>query len=538
MKNIKRIIASLCLIAMLLALLAACSKTTSKEQQDTTSTAEASTLSKPKPITITMLNGLADYEYQQPNTFQQGILEKFNVNLKYVQIPPNNFEKIEILFATNSYPEFFPMFWDAYQVKIFQKEKVLRPWGKYFDKMPNYRKLFTDNEWASMISTTSYQDQNYWVPVKNFRKSAQSWVYKKDVFDSVGLQPPQTTDELFDALMKIKKEKIPNLVIPNKTGPFEVINAIYIAFNTSSLVWVDPNTSKLTFSIDNPDFKNAIAYAKKLYMNGLLPVDFPTWTDKQYTNSISKNEAAFMFGWATDPGIFAGLNSNNWAMSPYFIKADKNKKAVYLLEQPWFSWGAAATDKATDEQHAKIAEMLDYFATEKGNRWLNLGEEGKTYTIENGYYKFSKDYQDPKIGNDRNVDNIKLQREGFWITTIRYPDWIVFGMGPEGRGPAVQKGLSVQDDLYNRIITPQLDKLVSPPPYKIVYTPTEEKKEATLRLAIKDLTEKYVLEFIMKENKNPMNDAHWNEFVKELETNKYREWQTLVTQAYNRTNQK
>lgn len=545
MKKAQKILAFALALCCLTAGMTACSEEGQSTANNNSSTANstanttAGTEESEEPVKIGILMGMTDYEYQEPTRFQQEALEKWNIDFEYTQIAPNNFEKIEILFATNSYPEFFPMFWESQQVKVYQQEGMLLPWNEYWDDMPDYRALYTDEEWEETMKVTAYKGQNYFVPTKNFRKASQAWVYKKDLFDEENLEIPQNTDELFDVLMQLK-EKYPKLVIPNKYD-FEVIYSFIQAFDTVTTVGVKANTGELTFNIDDPAFREAIAYCEKLYKNGLFPADFATWTDQQFNQCMADQAAAFVYGWATDITALKTAQADvdpdaDWQMSPYFMKSPDLEKAKVSVEVPYFGWGAAMTDKATPEQQAKIAEMLNDCSTDEGHRWLYFGDAEGVYTIVDGYYKFEGNYIDPELG-DKNANLTPLQQEGFWINTIRYPDWVVYGSSDLGRGPAEHLQDDVFDSLSNMIEENKDDfAIMSTASYPMDYTDEEEEKQSQMYLTISDITKRNILEFITQDTKEVENDDHWNAFVKELEDSKYREWQELYRTVYERSN--
>jgi putative aldouronate transport system substrate-binding protein len=399
-KIIKKLLASIICILLLISILSGCVITrTDNEGKETTykTTESVPDTSADKPIKLSMLFAHAGIEFKKPTLFQKVIKEKFNIEIEYVEVPPNNFEKVEILFATGEYPEFLPQFWDYQQIRNYRREGFLLPLDDIFNKIPNYRKRYTDEEWEEMLKMIAYRDKHHWLPVKNYRKSSEAWIYRKDLFDSLGLQPPKTVDEMYDTLMKIKKENVSELIFAHR---YDVLHSLMIAFATTPTTWVNPITNKFEVGPDTAEFREALKFARELYKSGLLAMDFPTWTPTQFDNAVSKGNVAYIIGYATDINRLKQLMEETipnaeWAISPYFLKADASKPAIFKKEQPWFDWGICITDKTPAEKMDRIAQMIDWFSTREGNDFLWIGPEGVTYDIIDNYYVFKDEYKDP-----------------------------------------------------------------------------------------------------------------------------------------------
>lgn len=272
------------------------------------------------------------------------------------------------------------------------------------------------------------------------------WVYKKSVFDSLGLEPPKTVDEMYETLMKIKQEKVKDLIFSHR---YNVLLSLFIAFGTTSGSWVNPITNKFEFGVETPEFREALKFARKLYKSGLLAQDFPTWTQTQFDTAVGKNQIVYAYAYANSPDGWEKLEAetdpnSDWEMSPYYLKADENKPAVFIKEQPWFSWGIAITDKTPDEKMERIAEMIDWFSTREGNDFLWFGPEGVTYDIIDDYYVFKEGYRDPKDPTGHTALMwAPFQEEGFLINTIAYSNYIVYSQTELGYGPAKPMAKSV-----------------------------------------------------------------------------------------------
>lgn len=539
-RRIKKLVAFIVSGLIIISIFSGCVvKDTNKDDKTPQQTTDKTPDTSNEPIKLSMLFAHAGIEFKKPTMFQEVIKDKFNIEIEYVEVPPNNFEKVEILFATGEYPEFLPQFWETQQIINYRREKLLLPLDSIFDKIPNYRKRYNDAEWEEMLKMTAYKGEHHWLPVKNFRNASQGWVYKKSVFDSLGLQPPKTTDEMYDTLMKIKKEKVKDLIFAQR---YDTLYSIMLAHGTTYGRWVNPITNKFELGPDTPQFKEALKFSRKLYKSGLIAEDFPTWTQTQFDNAVGKNQIVYALGYSGDPANFQKYSAETdpdakWAISPYYLKADADKSALFIKEQPWFTWGIAFTDKMPIEKLEKVAPMIDWFSTREGNDFLWLGPEGVTYDIVGDYYVFKDKFMDPKDETGHTALMWKpFQEEGFLCNTIAYTNYVVFGQTDLGFGPARQLKKGPNDILWDDYITPQIDRLVYAPFYRMDYTPTEEKNNANWGTTINDIIEKYMYAFTMQEDLDPANDADWNKFMEELNKAKFQEYKTMLQAVYERSN--
>ena len=143
-----------------------------------------------------------------PSLLDEVMEEKFGIVNHWEQVPSSSVsEKLNLLFASNDVPDYaWPVGITPDYPKRYGNDGLLLPLNDYFDQLPDYKALYTDAEWETMLKMESNADGKlYYLPKKNYRKTANAWIYRKSAFDEMGLTFPKTIDELYTVLKTIKE---------------------------------------------------------------------------------------------------------------------------------------------------------------------------------------------------------------------------------------------------------------------------------------------------------------------------------------------
>lgn len=90
-------------------------------------------------------------------------------------------------------------------VKKWESSGYLLLIGDYIDRLPNYCKLFSDEDWELLLSYGSSNGKLYMLPTVA-SSDPMTWIYRKDAFDKAGIASfPATMDELYESAKKLKE---------------------------------------------------------------------------------------------------------------------------------------------------------------------------------------------------------------------------------------------------------------------------------------------------------------------------------------------
>ncbi|MDR3167416.1 MAG: extracellular solute-binding protein, partial [Treponema sp.] len=210
----------------------------------------------------------------KPSLLDNKLKEKFNIAINWIETPSTDIEtKLTLMFASGEAPD---IVWQtgintaSAGIQRLWQDGFLAPISDYFDRMPNYRKLYNDAEWQLMFDFNAAADGKiYFIPQRNYRSSSQSWIYRKSDFDKLGLVFPKTIDELMDLLGKIKAaypDSIPLASRSKITGIVKALNNAYKINVDDPYPYIDPDTGAYTdVALFHDQFRRVLQYVNEMY---------------------------------------------------------------------------------------------------------------------------------------------------------------------------------------------------------------------------------------------------------------------------------
>jgi ABC-type glycerol-3-phosphate transport system substrate-binding protein len=165
----------------------------------------------------------------------------------------------------------------------------------------------------SVIDMASYNGRQYFVPM------AFQWnpvFYRADIFDDVGIAPPQTWDELLETCQTLTD---------NGYVPFTVA---ITDWNAPVLRWF----TVLNLRLNGAEFHNALMRGEESYLDDRVRAVFEHWQEAFDHNCFSPTKDSISYGGAVD-------------------QIKNGDAAMYMLGE----WLYESTDDATEE-------LLDFFS--------------------------------------------------------------------------------------------------------------------------------------------------------------------------------
>ncbi len=316
-------------------------------------------------------------------------------------------EQFNLLIAGGEYPDLIQTTWntvpggsakyveDGVIVKLSDYEKYMPNLKKYLDENPELKAQFANED-------GSYE----YIPC--FRADKELRVYlgpliRQDWLDKLGLKMPTNTDELYEVLKAFKTQD------PNGNGKADEIpfggrggdNNSYGIGNITSAFGVYHSyyikNGKITYGMAEPEMKEAVAYLRKLYSEGLIDPDYLTQDEDSFHSKVMNDRAGFVFG-IQPTRYYASMNdgTKNVAGVPWFGGISHN---------PAYKEGIGGGQIAITtscKNPVGVAKWLDYFFSEEGIIAENYGIEGTNYKTEGDRKVYIQEFFDnnPK-GLDR-----------------------------------------------------------------------------------------------------------------------------------------
>lgn len=208
-----------------------------------------------------------------------------------------------------------------------------------------------------------------------------SIVVRKDILDALGLALPTTPDELYDVLVAIR-DAYPDM-IPLTTSDVCDLPSVISAFD-SYASWKEVDGVYLPVQ-QRPEYREYIAFARKLYEEGLLDAEFPANNSSMRLSKFTSGKAAMsFFGSWEGPGFYSALAEAvpeaEIAYLPFLKDADGNAgvQVSIGLEKISFIPKTAANPEAAMDWVNEF--MLNF-------KEIYIGPEGVDHEIVDGEYR-------------------------------------------------------------------------------------------------------------------------------------------------------
>lgn len=216
MKKTRKLLALFLAMVTVLSLLTACGKETNSVPNAEDSPAQSVGEESAAPITekkephkfsvLTGVYGAATYT-QENNALWNDIQESTGVELEMQIVPVGELAgKNRIVAASGSLPDMMKAdgptdpFW-----RDMEDQGAFAPVDEYLEKYPALKAICSDSVWEWMRNPDD--GHIYFIPCSAMWRVPFGIVYRKDVFDELGIPEPATIAELEAALETIKKEK-------------------------------------------------------------------------------------------------------------------------------------------------------------------------------------------------------------------------------------------------------------------------------------------------------------------------------------------
>ena len=368
----------------------------SSSGQATGSTGEGTTQSagEEERPTITVAVSMNEKgEYSDANYAIKYIEDNTGVNIEFVQLPSEKADadtKLNLMLSSGEYPDVICYGMNKQKMVKFAKEGIFVPINDYIDKYgDNMKRLFEARPQYEQLSYAP--DGNiYGFVTANECYHCQAYPklwYNTEWLEALGLEEPQTTEELKDVLLAVKNSDY------NGNGKADEIpltgskdwDCQLEWYLLNSFVPVDKDTlshvedGKVVFSCNTEEFKQGLAYLNELYTLGLIDPTCFTQTSDQMQQVI-RSDKNLVFGYTADHfamGIDlddAHLNEVTAAMIP----AEGPNGARWQLHKDYvdmtdgFSW--FITDKCENVEAA--FKVGDFLMGDESSMVQMYGEEG------------------------------------------------------------------------------------------------------------------------------------------------------------------
>lgn len=239
---------------------------------------------------------------------------------------------------------------------------------------------------------------------------------RKDWLDKLNLPLPTTTEEFHAALLAFK-EKDPGGVGKDKVVAFTMSNDVRWMGGNLIESFIDPNLSDRDRWVNlvdernylQPGYKEGVRFMNKMYNEGLIDRDFPTYTDDVVSGNLVKSGIAgsFIHNWdqpyRDSPGLLKDLLVNVPTAEIISIDPFKNSAGVTAK----LSYDAAGVHffvPLTCKVPESAMRYINWLSKLENYGFLQIGEQGVTHELVNGVPKIISAKNEKIMNSSQNID--------------------------------------------------------------------------------------------------------------------------------------
>lgn len=311
-----------------------------------------------------------------------------------VQIPSGKLEDtINLSIASGDMPELMFMYGRT-QANKYGQQGALVNILDYKDDMPNFKKWM--EKYPDIAKAQLAADgKMYMFPNEGFGEANRMiWMYRDDVFKKHNLKAPANFDELYEALKKLKELYPKSYPFSFRTGSnLLLLKSMSAHFGTNEGFY--QNGGNVSYGPTEANYRKMLEYLNKFYKEGLMPPDWLTvdakkWQDMMstdqsfvtvdyigridfYNNALRKDKPDFNLAFMAPPVGMSGAKQQNAYM--------------HVVD-------SGLTVSIKSKQIKDIMKTIDFLYSEEGRTLSSWGQEGTTYTTQNGKKKLNAEYTD------------------------------------------------------------------------------------------------------------------------------------------------
>ena len=323
------------------------------------------------------------------------IEKRTNVSLDLTHIPFSDaVEKRSLLISAGDSPQIIPLVYTGDE-KQFAASQAVLPLSDYEDMMPHFQKYVEEWDLRDMVDNLRQADGKYYMMPGLQEVSAPVFtlIIRKDIFDEVGAEIPDTWDELRDGLRKIKQKYPDSYPLADGFEGASMLNYASHAFGTvagwgfGNGTFFDEDSGRFEYAGANDGYKEMVEYFNSLYEEGLLDSEsFTAANDGTGTvqEKVAANKVFAASGASGTVQEFAAALTETQGEGNFELVqiAPPAGAAGDVIEPRNFWHGFMLSAKAKDDPNfPALLQFLDWlYYSPEAREMLQWGIEGQTYT--------------------------------------------------------------------------------------------------------------------------------------------------------------
>jgi putative aldouronate transport system substrate-binding protein len=387
----------------------------SSQSTDTNADKSTQGIDRSEQITFTYLyplgSGFQVVDSMNDNRIIKEVCELKNVEIEFIHPPQGQEnEQFNLIIASGELPDVITHGWGIPQkfpggASKAIDDNVYIPLNDLIDNYaPNFLKIIESYENVRKDFTTDNGD--IWGMGMVDKTVQPQWTgptIRKDMFDKLNLEVPETISEWYSALKSFvdNKAQFPDMEAPlildaNGMGGFHTFIGAYDVTND----FIQYNGA-VKYGPLEEGFKQYLLEMNKWYNEGLIHPDFAAGLDRGAYITTDKCAALATGGfWEYDGWKITSGDENFKVIGAPFPSTIKGEKVQisYMARRSHLGYHTAIT--TTCENPDRVVDFLDWFYSDEGSLLANWGVENEDWKWENDNQKV---YTDKIAKNEEGV---------------------------------------------------------------------------------------------------------------------------------------
>ena len=395
-KNVARLLSVVLGLSVLTGVLAGCSgspgeggggeKPPAKTQENVSEENEM--------ITVTLMRSQSAVQpMSEENKVVDLIEKKFNIHLELQLIPDADYTtKRSVALASADLPDII-MGVTIDELRKYAPDGQFLNLYDYADETGDYMNIVNAQDRAAKTKTFEIEGGMYGFQTLEYNRIdlAPLVALRMDRLEEAGVAVPTTWNELYEAMLAIKKLYPDNYVFSTRNGTTYMIGQLAYAmgsggfpcFSTSGMYY-EPKEDKWLYGPTKESFKTVIEFLANSYRDGLLDADYASMDKDTEHEKLSNGSLSMVvdnnsfIGRVYNPAlsqIEAGAGFD--IIEPLTSEVNGTKRAL-RYERDWTEFTCVNADTKYPE---RIMALLNWMYTDEGIMVTNFGEEGVDYTV-------------------------------------------------------------------------------------------------------------------------------------------------------------
>ncbi|MCU6709591.1 extracellular solute-binding protein [Paenibacillus sp. J5C_2022] len=369
---------------------------------------------------------------------QRQLLEKA-VNIDLQMTVPQQGEdmtKLNSLLAAGNIPDLI-FFNDRTQAVKYYQDGVIAELDGYIEKFGALKSRFTEDQWNAL----TFQGKLIGTPGYEAVSGIVGWWIRKDWLETLGLDIPTTTEELFDVMKAFtfddpdrngKNDTYGMVVGVPKDG--NISSPAGAGLGLNALMWlfgvnphkVDISDGHIVNHNTDPRMKEAITYINRMVTEKVIDPDWVTISEgAKIVEKIQKGKQGIAFAdWRMmdNPTQLYELSGEEveWVSIPP-VKGPDGKQILGESAFQGNLWAISARAAADPEKVKRILALLEYwYADEEAYPYFSYGDKDVFWKLEGDTvvrlmpeqatadaYRYNNHYKMPRRADDTKYYNFK-----------------------------------------------------------------------------------------------------------------------------------